>query len=96
MASPPAWMSFPAPWTVWQAERPASPTSSTKSAMILAEMVMCLPPTFRQAVNSPAFATPVGVVAYAHRNMHNEPVHVGAGAFGRLADRLRTLFKEFF
>jgi cell division protein FtsA len=47
-------------------------------------------------VNSPAFATPVGVVAYAHRNMHNEPVHVGVGAFGRLADRLRTLFKEFF
>ena len=47
-------------------------------------------------VNSPAFATPVGVVAYAHRNMQNEPVHVGAGTFGRFADRLRTLFKEFF
>jgi cell division protein FtsA len=47
-------------------------------------------------VNSPAFATPVGVVAYAHRNMQNEPVSVGAGAFGRFADRLRTLFKEFF
>jgi hypothetical protein len=47
-------------------------------------------------VNSPAFATPVGVVAYAHRHMQNEPEHVGAGTFGRLAGRLRTLFKEFF
>ncbi len=47
-------------------------------------------------VNSPAFATPVGVVTYAHRHIQNEPDHVGAGTFGRIADRLRTLFKEFF
>jgi cell division protein FtsA len=48
-------------------------------------------------VASPAFATPVGVVMYAHRNQAGEPARpVGAGAFGRVAGRLRTLFKEFF
>jgi cell division protein FtsA len=47
-------------------------------------------------VNSPAFATPVGVVTYAHRHIQAEPDHVGAGTFGRIAVRLRTLFKEFF
>jgi hypothetical protein len=34
---------------------------------------------------------------YAHRNQVAEPARpVGAGAFGRVAGRLRTLFKEFF
>jgi cell division protein FtsA len=48
-------------------------------------------------VNSPAFGTGVGLVMYAHRNQTAEPVRpVGAGAFGRVAGRLRTLFKEFF
>jgi cell division protein FtsA len=48
-------------------------------------------------VNSPSFATAVGLVMYAHRNQAGEPARaVGAGAFGRLSGRLRTLFKEFF
>jgi cell division protein FtsA len=48
-------------------------------------------------VNSPAYATAVGLVMYAHRNHVGEaPRPVGAGAFGRVAGRLRTLFKEFF
>ena len=47
-------------------------------------------------VASPAFATAVGVVMYAHRNQAGEPARaVGAGAFGRVAGRLRGLFKEF-
>jgi len=47
-------------------------------------------------VNSPAFATAVGLVMYAHRNHVGEVAHpAGAGAFGRVAGRLRTLFKEF-
>jgi rod shape-determining protein MreB len=47
-------------------------------------------------VNSPAYATAVGLVMYAHRNQAGEaPRPVGAGAFGRVAGRLRTLFKEF-
>jgi len=48
-------------------------------------------------VNNPAFATAVGLVMYAHRNYAGEPARpVGAGAFVRVAGRLRTLFKEFF
>jgi cell division protein FtsA len=47
-------------------------------------------------VNNPAFAASVGVALYAHRNLLGEPVRMGAGAFGRLTGRLRTLFKEFF
>jgi cell division protein FtsA len=47
-------------------------------------------------VNSPAFATPVGLVLYAHRNRSPEPARVGAGAFGRMAGRLRGIFREFF
>jgi cell division protein FtsA len=47
-------------------------------------------------VNSPAFATPVGVVARTHRNMQAEPSRTGSGAIGRITGRLRTLFKEFF
>jgi cell division protein FtsA len=47
-------------------------------------------------VNNPAYATPVGLVVYAHRNRLAEPPRVGAGALGRITGRLRTLFKEFF
>jgi cell division protein FtsA len=48
-------------------------------------------------VNNPAFATAVGLVMYAHRNHVGEVARpVGAGAFGRVAGRLRGLFKEFF
>src|SRR5204862_7113658 len=48
-------------------------------------------------VNNPAFATAVGLVMYAHRNHVGEVERpVGAGAFGRVAGRLRGLFKEFF
>ena len=46
-------------------------------------------------VNSPAFATAVGLVMYAHRHHVGEVARpVGAGAFGRVAGRLRTLLKE--
>jgi cell division protein FtsA len=47
-------------------------------------------------VSSPTFATPVGLALYAHRNRAPEPVRVGAGAFGRVAGRLRGIFREFF
>ena len=47
-------------------------------------------------VNSPTFATPVGLVLYAQRNRVLDPARVGAGAFGRMAGRLRGIFKEFF
>src|SRR3954464_8940947 len=47
-------------------------------------------------VNSPVFATPVGLVLYGYRNRVPEPARVGAGAFGRMAGRLRGIFKEFF
>ena len=47
-------------------------------------------------VNSPAYATSVGLVMYAHKNAQLEPVRVGAGAIGRFTGRLRTLFKDFF
>jgi cell division protein FtsA len=47
-------------------------------------------------VNSPTFATPVGLALYAHRNRAPEAVRVGAGAIGRMAGRLRAVFKEFF
>jgi cell division protein FtsA len=47
-------------------------------------------------VNSPAFATSVGLCAYTHRNLQLEPVRAGAGALGRITGRIRTLFKEFF
>ncbi len=48
-------------------------------------------------VNSPSFATGVGLVLYGHRNHADEPPRmVGAGAIGRVAGRLRGLFKEFF
>jgi hypothetical protein len=35
-------------------------------------------------------------VLYAHRNRVLDPSRVGAGAFGRMAGRLRGIFKEFF
>jgi len=47
-------------------------------------------------VGSPTFGTPVGLVLYAHRNRIPEQVRVGAGAFGRMAGRLRGIFREFF
>ena len=47
-------------------------------------------------VSSPTFATPVGLVLYAHRNREPEAARVGAGAFGRMAGKLRGIFKEFF
>jgi hypothetical protein len=45
-------------------------------------------------VNSPTFATPVGLVLYAHRN--RAPDAARSGAFGRMAGRLRGIFREFF
>ena len=47
-------------------------------------------------ISSPTFATPVGLVLYAHRNRETEMARVGAGAFGRMAGKLRGIFKEFF
>src|SRR5437016_295613 len=46
-------------------------------------------------VSSPTFATPVGLVLYAHRNREPDAARAGAGAFGRMAGRLRGIFKEF-
>ena len=46
-------------------------------------------------VNSPAFGTSVGLLMYAHRNMQQEPEHVGAGTIARFTGRLRVLFKDF-
>jgi cell division protein FtsA len=49
-------------------------------------------------VNSPTFVTGVGLVLYGYRNTIGELGRppVGAGAFVRVAGRLRGLFKEFF
>jgi hypothetical protein len=47
-------------------------------------------------VNSPTFATPVGLVLYAHRNPLTGAGARGAGAFVRMAGKLRGIFKEFF
>jgi cell division protein FtsA len=46
-------------------------------------------------VNSPAFATSVGVVTYAHRHLQDEP-EVGVGRFNRARRLMQTLFKDFF
>jgi cell division protein FtsA len=46
-------------------------------------------------VNSPTFATPVGLVQYAHRNRVDDAPG-GGNAFNRMAVRLRGIFKEFF
>ena len=48
-------------------------------------------------VNSPAFATAVGLVMYTHRHqMFEAGRSAGVGALSRVAGRLRGLFKEFF
>ena len=48
-------------------------------------------------VNSPTFATGVGLVLYGYRNAAGESrAPVGAGALVRVAGRLRGLFREFF
>jgi cell division protein FtsA len=49
-------------------------------------------------VNSPTFATGVGLALYGFRNIAGEPSRapVGAGALVRVAGRLRGLFREFF
>ena len=48
-------------------------------------------------VNSSTFATSVGLTLYGHRNHVAETARlVGAGALGRVAGRLRGLFKELF
>jgi len=47
-------------------------------------------------VSSPTFATPVGLVLYAHRNREPETARMGGGAFERMAGKLRGIFKEFF
>jgi cell division protein FtsA len=49
-------------------------------------------------INSPTFATGVGLVMYAHRHIDAD-LHrpaMGAGALVRVAGRLRGLFREFF
>src|SRR5262249_31129891 len=49
-------------------------------------------------VNSPTFATGVGLALYGCRNAVAEPGRgpIGAGALGRVAGRLRGLFSEVF
>jgi cell division protein FtsA len=49
-------------------------------------------------VNSPTFATGVGLTLYGYRHIAGESARapIGAGAFVRVAGRLRTLFREFF
>ncbi len=49
-------------------------------------------------VNSPTFATGVGLVMYAARNLAGEGAQppLGAGALVRVAGRLRGLFRDFF
>jgi cell division protein FtsA len=46
-------------------------------------------------VNSPTFATPVGLVLYAHRNRAFEQRRTG-GPLARITERFRIIFKEFF
>jgi cell division protein FtsA len=47
-------------------------------------------------VNNPAFATAVGLTMYAHRTRQSDALQpVGAGPIGRVAGRLRSLFREF-
>lgn len=49
-------------------------------------------------VNSPTFATGVGLTLYARRHLLDAPGRppIGAGALVRVAGRLRGLFNEFF
>jgi cell division protein FtsA len=46
-------------------------------------------------VNNPAFAVPVGLVAYTHRNMPSHAERHQGNPFERTIGRLRTLFKDF-
>lgn len=48
-------------------------------------------------VNSPSFATGVGLVKFAHRSQMQEPGRaLGVGSFANMADRFRGLFKNLF
>jgi cell division protein FtsA len=49
-------------------------------------------------INSPTFATGVGLTLYGYRNTSGDAgrAPVGAGALVRVAGRLRGLFREFF
>lgn len=47
-------------------------------------------------VASPAFAAPVGLVAYTHRNAPLETARGGTNPLDWVTVRLRTLFKDFF
>ena len=48
-------------------------------------------------VNSPAFATAVGLVTYAHRHHVGEAARaVGSGTIRSMAGRLLLIFREFF
>ena len=48
-------------------------------------------------VNSPSFATGVGLVKFAHRSQMQEPGRaLGVGSFAKMADRFRGLFKNLF
>jgi cell division protein FtsA len=47
-------------------------------------------------VNSPVFATPVGLLLYAHRNRAPVPSSIGVGALAGVVGRIRGIFKEFF
>ena len=48
-------------------------------------------------VNSPSFATGVGLVKFAHRSQMQEPSRaLGVGSFAKMADRFRGLFKNLF
>jgi len=48
-------------------------------------------------INTPTFATAVGLVTYTHRiQMSDAERAVGVGTLSRVAGRLRGLFKEFF
>jgi cell division protein FtsA len=46
-------------------------------------------------ISSPAFATPVGIGLYVHRNRVVEPSRTGSGALAGVVGRLRSIFKEF-
>jgi cell division protein FtsA len=46
-------------------------------------------------VNSPEFATAVGLVIYAHKNYADDTRAASGGALSRVAVRLRGLFREF-
>jgi cell division protein FtsA len=47
-------------------------------------------------VNTPVFATPVGLLLYAHRNRATEPVWSGSSTWERFTVGFHKLFKAFF